>query len=277
MTDQDWHVGTDIWRAYVAGTLNPAAEASVEAHVMSCAACRGVARTQVAPGTVEVVWHRVHASVTAPKVPLAVRWLRRLGVPEDELVLLGAADAVLLPWATAVGAALAVALISGLASADDFSYYDVLFLALAPLVPVLAVVAAFDATESLREVSAATPYSKLRLTLIRATIALAVAVPVTMAIGLLVPGLESLAFAWLLPSLGLTASALVLLTWMAPRVAAGLVTGAWLLFAAGAGGTGRLDLITTVTPQVLFGCTGVALVAVLAVRTSTWTLLGGDS
>lgn len=274
MTAQEWHVQPELWRAYVAGTLEAAAEASVETHVTGCPACRAAARTQVAPAMPEAVWRGVQATVTAPRVPVLLRWLRRLGVPEDELVLLGTADAVLLPWLTAVGAALAVALISGL-GATAAATYDTLFLASAPLVPVLAVVAAFDTTDSLREVSAATPYSKLRLALLRTTAALVVAVPVTTAIGLVVPGLESLAFTWLLPGLGLTTSALVLLTWLPPRVVGGAVALAWAVFAGSAGRADRLDLITAATAQVLFACAGLALAAVLAVRTSSWKLLGG--
>lgn len=276
MTSEVWHVQPEVWRAYVAGRLDPAAEASVETHVMSCPDCRAAARAHVAPATSEAIWESVHATVTSPRLPPWVRWLRRLGVPEHELVVLGSAEAVLVPWAAAVGAALAVALVAGLGSAY-YTHYDVLFVALAPLVPVLALVAAFDATESLREVSAATPYSKLRLSLIRATTALAVAVPVMLALGLLVPGLEPLAFVWLLPALALTTSALVLLTWLDPRVVGGVLALAWTSFAGVAGGVGRIDLITSSVPQSVFACTGVALIAVLAVRTSSRSLLGGDS
>jgi hypothetical protein len=175
-----------------------------------------------------------------------------------------------------VGAAVAVALISGLGS-SVYADHDVLFVALAPLVPVLAVLAAFDATESMREVSAATPYSKLRLCLIRATAALAVAVPTMVAFGLVVPVLEPLAFLWLLPALALTSAALVLLTWMPARVTGAVLGLAWVSFAIGVGGNGRLDLVTAATSQVLFAGAGMSLVALLAVRTSSRRLLGGDS
>jgi hypothetical protein len=204
-----------------------------------------------------------------------VRWLRHLGVPERELVLLGSADAVVMPWITAVGAAIAVALISGLGS-SSYVEHDVVFLALAPLVPVLAVLAAFDATECLREVSAATPYSKLRLALVRATTALLVAVPTMVVLGSVVPVLEPLAFVWLLPALALTASALVLLTWMTTRVVGAVVGSLWLGFACVTGGAGHLDLVTAEIPQLVFAGAGVALVAVLALRTSSRRLLGGD-
>src|ERR1700709_1969079 len=247
MTTQVWHVPPDVWQAYARGLLDPAAEASVEAHVVGCPDCRAGARAHVAPSTTESIWSSVHATVATPTLPRSVRWLRALGVPERELVLLGSADAVVVPWVTAVGAAIAVTLISGLGS-SHYLHHDVMFLALAPLVPVLAVLAAFDATESLREVSAATPYSKLRLALVRTTAALVVAVPVTTAIGLAVPGLGSLAFSWLLPGLGLTTSALVLLTWLSPRVVGGVLAIAWALFAGSAGRADRLELVQAASP-----------------------------
>jgi hypothetical protein len=276
MTTQAWHVPPEVWLAYARGLLDPAAEASVETHVVGCPDCRAGARAHVAPSTTETIWSSVHATVTTPTLPRSVRWLRALGVPERELVLLGSADAVVVPWVTAVGAAIAVTLISGLGS-SHYLHHDVMFLALAPLVPVLAVLAAFDATESLREVSAATPYSKLRLALVRATTALVVAVPTMVVFGTVVPVLEPLAFLWLLPALALTTSALVLLTWLPARVVGTVLGLAWILFAGGVGGVGRIDMITSAVPQVGFACAGVALVALLAVRTSSRRLLGGDS
>ncbi len=109
--------------------------------------------------------------------------MRRLGVAPDDVVVVSAADAFLVPWAVAVGFAVVSACVVGLAGLGPASR-DAAFLALAPLVPVLAVVASYDALDPLREVMAPTPYSKLRLALLRATAALAVAVPATMAIGL---------------------------------------------------------------------------------------------
>ncbi|MCW2497824.1 zf-HC2 domain-containing protein [Jatrophihabitans sp.] len=275
MTTQTWHVPPEVWPAYVSGRLGPAAEASLETHVMGCPSCRSEARAHVSSSTTEAIWSTVQVTVTSPQVSRLVQWLGRLGVPEHELVLLGSADAVLVPWVTAVGAALAVALISGLGSAVYLSH-DVLFVALAPLVPVLAVLAAFEATETLREVSAATPYSKLRLCLIRATTALSVAVPTMMALGLLVPVLEPLAFLWLLPALVLTTSALVLLTWMPARVVGAVLGLAWMSIAFTAGGVGRLDLVTAAIPQVVFAGVGAALVGLLVLGTSGGRLLGGE-
>lgn len=265
-----WHVPPEAWAAYAAGDLGGAAQASVESHLLGCADCRSAAREYAAPDTA-AIFRAVHATVTRPTVPAALRWLLRLGVPERELVLLGAADAVTLPWITAVASALVCALLSGIAGSN----LEPVFLALAPLVPALSVVAAFDATEPLREVSAAAPYSKLRLALLRVTAALAVAVPLTTAIGLLVPNLQALAFSWLLPGLALTTAALTLLTRLAPWLVGATLALTWVGVVAVASNAGRVELISSTGPQVALAAASAALALVLLARTTPWTPSGG--
>lgn len=264
MTVSSWHVPADVWSAYSEGRSSSALDASVEAHVVGCATCRAAARAY-APVDPGVVFRAVQAVVTRPRVPLALRWLRRLGVPEHELVLLGAADAVMLPWVTAVAAALVCALVSGL-SGDRL---EPAFLGLAPLVPVLSVVAAFEATEQLREVSAPTPYSALRLALVRVSAALTVALPLTAAVGLLVPGLGDLAFSWLLPGLGLSAGALVLLTWLPVRVVALVLPLAWGAGVVATASAGRVQVLAATGPQLTFAVAAALLALLFGARTTT--------
>lgn len=271
-TNQGWHVDQPLWSAYAGGRLDAAAEVSVEAHVASCADCRRAAGATVSPATVEAVWRSVQAEITRPEPPRALRWLRRAGVGESELVLLGAADAVTLPWLTAIGGAVACALVSGLIGWRQ----EAVFLGLAPLVPMLAVVAAFDATDSLREVGAATPYSKLRLALLRTTAALAVALPVTLLLGLTVPGLHAVAFSWLVPGLALSSGALLLLGWLSPWASGGVLTLGWLTtvsVAVGAGGTG---VVTGGVTQALLAVACLPLAGLVAVRATTRTLRGAE-
>jgi hypothetical protein len=149
------------------------------------------------------------------------------------------------------------------------------FLGLAPVVPVLAVVLAYDALDPLREVCLATPYSALRLALLRATAALAIAVPATLAIGLVVPGMGHLALAWLLPSLGLVTAVLALLTWLEAPYAGTLVAGAWftLVVVLRSG----WDVLVLTEPSAQLAATALVAIAgtVLLVRTSTTRLQGG--
>lgn len=265
-----WHVDTQVWEAYALGGLDPAAEASVDAHVVSCSTCREAARAHVELAALDAVWPTVSGRIARPVLPPWLRPLRRLGVPDDDLVVLSAAS-LLVPWAIAVGTALACAMLTGLMP----RFQGTTFLLLAPLIPVLAVVAAYDSTDPLREVSTPTPYSKARLALLRTVAALVVAIPATMAIGLLVPGLEPLAFRWLLPALGLTLATLVLLTWLTAEAAGGLVCVTWVFAVATVGRIHEVDVLTTATVQTGFAVAAAVLAAVFLIRTSTLRLQGG--
>ena len=141
----------------------------------------------------------------------------------------------------------------------------------------LAVVTSYDALDPLRESAGPTPYSKLRLALLRAAAALAVAVPATMAIGLVVPNMDDLALAWLAPSLGLTLAALVLLTWLEAWVTGALVASAWVTVVALLRAGDQVDALTTpVGAGRLRRLGAVGLVLALVLRTSTLRLQGGE-
>lgn len=270
-----WHVEAAMWEAYVAGRLDLAAEASVETHVVGCSVCRATAKGYVAPGASEEIWTEVRATLSAPALPLPLRALRRVGVRNDDLVVVSAADSLLVPWAVALGCAVACACVVGLAGLGAASR-DAAFLAMAPLIPVLAVVAAFDAYDPLRELAAPTPYSKLRLALLRATASLGVAVPATAAIGPVVPGMDDLAFVWLAPSFGLTLGALVLLTWFEALVAGAMVASIWVSTVVVVRMSGSVVALTAPPVQLACAAAGALLAAALVLRTSTLRFQGGD-
>lgn len=270
MATDGWHVDGQLWQAYAAGRLDQVAEASIDAHVNGCTTCQAGARAAVSPATTEELWRGIQAEVRRPELPRTLRWLRRLGVREDDLALLAASDGFLLPWATAVGSALVCALLTGATS----TLQQETFALLAPLVPVLAVVAAFDAIESVRDLVRTTPYSKLRLSLLRTTATLVVAIPATMPIGLVIPGLEQLAFSWLLPALALTGGTLVLLTWLGPWTATGVVAATWTATVIGTVRTTGVDILSAPASQALFAALACALAVALVLRTSPRRLLG---
>jgi hypothetical protein len=270
-----WHVDAPVWEAYAEGRLDPAAELSVESHLTGCPNCQAAARSQVSPAAVGEVWTQVRHTISAPALTLPQRAMRRLGVPSDDVAVVSAADAFMVPWAVAIGFAVVSACVVGLAGLGPASR-DAAFLSLAPLVPVLAVVASYDALDPLREVVAATPYSKLRLALLRVTATLAVAVPATMAIGFVVPDLDDPALVWLAPSLGLTFAALVLLTWFEAWVTGALVASAWVTVMALLRAGDRVDALTTPAAQIAFVLGAGALALALVLRTSTLRLQGGE-
>jgi hypothetical protein len=269
-----WHLEQDTWQAYAAGRLDPVAEASIEAHVTGCRQCRDAARAVVPPAQTTAVWDAVRTSVAQPVLPAPLRPLRRLKVPEHDLVVVSAADSLLVPWVVAVGFAVLSTCLVGLAGLSPANQ-DAAFLALAPLVPVLAVAMAYDALDPLREVSLATPYSQLRLALLRATAALAVAVPVTLVLGLVIPGMQDTVFAWLLPSLGLTTGLLVLLTWLEAPLAGAVVAGSWVALVGVLRSGWDVLVLTSVSAQLAFVAPALVLAATLLVRTSTLRLQGG--
>jgi hypothetical protein len=270
-----WHVDERVWEAYVGGRLDQALELSVDSHVARCAQCRAAARGYAPAATADATWAAVRAAITTPTLPAPLRLLRRLGMRGDDLVVVSAADSLLVPWAVAVGFAVACACVVGFAGLSPENQ-DAAFLAMAPLVPVLAVVASYGTLDPLREVAAPTPYSKLRLALLRAAASLAVALPATAAIGLAVPGVGDLAFLSLAPSLGLTLGALVLLTWWEAPVAGALVSALWVSAVVVVRANGTVAALMAPMVQVAFAVAGIVLAAALVLRTSTLRLQGGD-
>jgi hypothetical protein len=270
MTTEAWHVDEELWTRYAEGRLDPVTESAVDAHVMRCDRCRAGARTQVEPTELDGLWSEVSLGVVRPEVARPLRWVRRVGVPESDAVIVGASDGLYLPWAVAVGSALTCALLAAFVP----RYQDVSFLLLAPLIPVLAVVAAYDATDPLRELIAGTPFSKLRIALMRTTAALTVALPVTLAVGLVVPGLEDLALVWLLPGLFLTVTALVGMTWLRPWSAGTVVCSAWTVFVVVAAGPRDVDVLATAPAQIAFAMISLGMATAFLARISTRLLRG---
>ena len=269
----DWHVDESLWAAYEAGRLGVDLEDSVEAHVMRCERCQEAAASVVPASDLAPVWDAVAREVARPVPSAPLRWLRRAGLGERDTVLLSASDGLYLPWLVAVAGALVCAAATGFLPSRQESA----FLLVAPLVPVLAVVAAYDATDPLREVQAGTPYSRLRLAVLRTTAALVVALPVTTTVGLVIPGLQPLAFAWLLPGIGLTSATLVLLTWLDAWPSATVVGVVWTTVVALLGQREATLALVAPGAQLAALALAVAMAALLVVRSTALTTTGGRS
>ncbi|HWM73638.1 MAG TPA: hypothetical protein VNQ53_07855 [Nocardioides sp.] len=270
MTSTGWHVGPKLWARYAAGGLDYVTESAVDAHVVGCAECRQAARSYVDPAPLEQVWAAVGTETARPRLPFVLRGLVRIGLPERHAVVLGGSSGLHRPWVVAVASALLCALLSGFLP----EYQDRFFVLLAPLVPVLAVAAAYDATDPMRELFTTTAHSKLGIALLRTAAALSAAVPLTTVVGLLVPGLESLAFAWLVPGLCLTVTMLVLLTWWDAATTTGVVATGWAC-AVGITGRDASALIDTARMQGIFVAVTLAMACLLVLRTASTRLRGG--
>jgi hypothetical protein len=269
-----WHLDPEAIRRYSQGVAPPELAASVEAHLMTCAVCRGVISSCVDVRRVEAIWHGVVDRVDAPRRSGPERMLVRLGVGEATARLVAATPTLRGPWLLAVAGVLALAVWA--AGVDERLLR--MFLVVAPLGPLAGVAVAFaGGLDPTREIGLAAPYSGLRLLLIRTAAVLAVTVPIVAVAGLALPGSSWLAAAWLLPTAGLTCAVLALTARMRPVVAVGVVATVWVLVTAPSTIAGRLDLAFGVGAQICWLAVAIGGGAWLAVIRRTVTIRLGRS
>jgi hypothetical protein len=265
-TGTQWHAGPDLLRQYAEGRLDPVAQAAVETHVERCASCRADSVALVSPASLAPVWERVLVDVRTPEPSRLTRLLRWLHVPEVDVVVLRASGNLVVALAVAVAAALAFALAAAQLSHDR---QQLAWLAIAPLLPALLVAGAYDSTDPIRGLADATPYSKLRVALLRTLVAVLGAVPLVLVMGL-VPEIDISVVAWLLPALAVACVLLVLLTRWSAAVSVAAVAVGWVLGVAALRAGDQLDQVTAPLGQSLSLLVAVACALVLSRR---WGLL----
>jgi len=218
-----WHADDALLDRYAAGSLDMARAASVEAHLVACAACREAVGARVDCGRLGAIWAEIVNTVDAPRRRPAERVLARLGVRPHTARLLVATRSLQVSWLVAVALALGFAV----AAASQGRHSDLLFLIVAPILPVAGVAAAFGpAMDSAFEVA---PLTGARLLLVRSAAVLVTTITLAALAALALPSFDWMAVAWVLPSLGLTTSCLALSTVTTPERAAGAVTTAWFV------------------------------------------------
>jgi hypothetical protein len=257
-----WHAGPDLLRQYAAGRLDPVAQAAVETHVERCASCRADAAALVAPAHLAPVWDRVLVEVRTPEPGRLTRLLRWLHVPEVDVVVLRASANLVVALAVAVAASLSFALLAAQLSHDR---QELAWLAIAPMLPALLVAGAYDSTDPIRELADATPYSKLRVALLRTLVAVLGAVPLVVVMGL-VPNIGISVVAWLLPALAIACVLLVLLTRVSAAISVAAVATVWVLGVAALRAGDQLDQVTAPLGQSLSLLVAVGSAFVLARR-----------
>ena len=173
-------------------------------------------------------------AVQAPRAPFVVRLMRMCGLSESDGALLGASRSLNGAWLLAT---MAVVVFAAVAAIPSETQGQALYLLVAPLVPVAGVVAAFAAGDPLACLTSTTPYSKARLALLRTVAVVITSVPLSIAIGVAIPGIAWLAFAWLVPALALTLLTLVGMTWWRPEPVGIAVSVGWIAVIA----TARAD------------------------------------
>jgi hypothetical protein len=221
-----WHIESELLAHYARGEIDQARAFSIEAHLPSCSACRERVASLVDGARVARLWDGIEERLDAPRRGPVETGLVRLGVPEHLARLLGATPALRLSWLVACAGALAFAVWA----ATRGEVGVLVFLALAPLLPLAGVAAAYGPeVDPTYEIGLASPMRSFRLLLIRAVAVLASTTAMAGVAALALPGLEWTAAAWLLPSLALTLGSLALATRMAPLAACGSLATTWML------------------------------------------------
>jgi hypothetical protein len=272
-----WHVDDELLRLWVDGRASSVSSTSVEQHLVRCATCRGrVSATLVTevPATVpdlEQVWAGIRDDIELPRQSRARRALQALGVSESDAMLFASAPAMRVAWLNSV--ALVLAFVAGAALFGNTRGVFV-FLLVAPLVPMLGVALAYSAdAETALEQEAATPYSPVRLVLLRSVAVLVTSLPLVVVGGLLFPA--AVAAAWLVPALGFTAVLLAASTWYDPvQSAVALATG-WVLAVTFASVNGVTNAVYEPLALVLYAVAGTGALVVLVVRLRRNGSLGG--
>lgn len=177
----------------------------------------------------------------------------------SSLRLLAAVLALRGGWLIGVTLALLFAGVAAMFAGDQGLGF---FLLVAPLAPVAGVAMAFggDADPS-QEIVVTTPFSAVRLLLLRTAAVVATCVPVAMLVGLLVPGPGWLFVAWLTPAAACVAVTLALSPYVGLTNSGTLVGASWSVLTLVAT-RGHGDPLVLVGPASQIGCTALVVVAV---------------
>lgn len=232
MTPPDpWHATPELLAHYAGGRLDPAAAWSVEQHVTACRECRTLVAApdrdegMVDTGRLDAIWAEVEATVDAPALGPVERVLLWAGVPDHVARLLAATPALTVPWLAAVAVVLGGT--AAIVRLDDIG--PLLFLTVAPLVPLAGVALAFGRwSDPAHEVALASPVRSGQLLLVRAAAVTGTSFVLAAVAALLLPGYGWMAAAWVLPALAVTAMLLALSTWWSPAASASAVGSAWI-------------------------------------------------
>jgi hypothetical protein len=263
-----WHAPPDVLQRYAGGAVDDVTACSIEAHLEHCAACRGALAASADPVLLEAIWDGVVDRVDQPRAHVIERALRGFGFDPGTARLVAATPALRLAWLAAVGLVTGLVVLACQATGSDG-----LFLAIAPLLPLAGVAAAFaPGVEPAGEVGAATPLFGFGLVLRRAELVLGTSFAILLAGALALPGLEARDAAWVLPALAL-ACATVAMAGRAPVVPVAAALGAaWLiglslLTILDGAPSGLAETVAfAATGQVLLGLAAAAAVGAVLLR-----------
>jgi hypothetical protein len=257
----DWHVPDEELRRYARRALAPPALWSTEAHLAACPGCRERLTAAVDPAAARAGWIRLETELDAPVPGPVERLLLRAGVADHTARLLAATPVLRLSWLAAVASTLALtALVANLAD-------PVVFLVIAPLLPLVGVAASFGpAVDPTYEIALVSPLHTFHLLMLRCVAVVSTTTVLSALASLALPEYGLVALGWFLPALVLTLFSLVLTPRLGPFLAAGAVGAGWLALIASTLGIGAgASIVFAAVGQCVAALAG-ALAAVAIVR-----------
>jgi hypothetical protein len=265
MTSTSWHIDDATLTGYTSGDTTETVAASAEAHLITCASCRNRIAPAIGAARLDAIWAEVDDRVDAMTRPWPERVLTRLGVPDDTARLVAATPALVTSWL----AALVVGVTFAVAASGSTARGVVVFLTIAPMLPVAGVAAAYGRHgDPSYELAVAAPYSLMRLMLVRSLAVIGSTIVLTALGSLVLLGQGWTAVAWLLPALALSATTLALSARLAPVWAAAGVLTTWVavVVLAQADSGARLAAFGPVGQLVAAAVAALALLALVAQR-----------
>lgn len=227
----NWHADEEMLAAYVAGRLSRARAASVETHLVSCETCRSAIAPIVEPQRLERNLAAIVDRVAQPPRHVFERLLEKAGIPDHIIRALAVTPSDRAPWLAGIAVAILIAVGADVVSTTDATMFALLVAA--PLLPLAGVSACVTlASDPLGELVAATPTTRFRLLVLRSLAALVPAVVLSATVSVAIPERGWELVLWLLPALGLSATALALGTWVSIRPVAWAIGGVWVAAAA---------------------------------------------
>ena len=221
-----WHVPPTLIDRFTTdpSSVDSASAASLEAHLLACDRCRDAVNKSFGDMALEESWQRVATLIDTPRLSMLERALLRLGVSDSTARLLAGTPSLSL---ASLGSVVTLAALMVASSRITNSTGG--FLVVAPLLPLLAVVAAFaSVADPVGEAAVPTPLHGVGLVLRRSVGVLAAVFLVLALADLAIGDLDAPVIAWLLPALALPVGALALGTWLRAEVAATALGLGWI-------------------------------------------------
>lgn len=218
-----WHLDRELADRYGSGRVTGALAASVEQHLVGCPDCRGLLVAEDA--RLDAVWAGIVEEVHAPRAGWLERALRGLGVTATTARLVAATPSLRGAWVLSVLVVLLLALLAGHASPRG----AVVFVALAPVLPLAGVALAFGQRfDPTLDIAAASPYSLVRLLAARTAFVIATTLLPAAALAPLLPGNAWTSIGWLLPGLAMSALVLAAARRVEPVTTAAVLAFGWM-------------------------------------------------